>query len=322
MSRFTRNTVALAKTEATYGTDSIPTGSANAILMSAPTFKVGTNNVKRDLIRPYFGASEELVGTKWLETGFEVELVGSGTAGTPPAWGPLVTACAMAETIVAATRVDYLPVTDVQKSVSAYFNRGGVLHKSLGTRGKLSLSMKQGEIPKLKFEFMGLYGGVSAAALPAVDFTAFQTPQVVDNSNSLEIVIGGTVDPTGAPAVVGGTPYPSLGLEIDLGLDVPLTALVGGETVDVTDRQLTGKITIDVTAAQEVTFEGSVLANTLQSIAFLHGTVAGSKVLLFLPSMQFTNPTYDDLNGRALLTYDLTGVPTTAGNDELRIVTF
>jgi hypothetical protein len=42
---------------------------------------------------------------------FDVDLVGSGTAGTAPAWGPLIQACAFAEVIVASTSVTYNPVS-------------------------------------------------------------------------------------------------------------------------------------------------------------------------------------------------------------------
>jgi tail tube protein len=321
MSRFTRNTVMLSKAETTYGTDPVPTG-AEAILMSNPAFKLVTQNVDRNLVRPYFGNSEQLAGTKWLEHGGDVELVGSGTVATAPAWDALILACAMAKSVEVATRVDYLPVTDGQASVTNYVYKSGVLHKALGARGKLTINMKQGEIPKLGFAFLGLYGGVSAASPSGIDFSAFQVPTVVNNTNSAKLWIGGAVADTGAPAVTGGIQYPSLGLELDLGLEVPLTALVGGETIDVTDRKLSGKVTLDLTAAQEVTQEASVLANTLQAVSFLHGTVAGKKVLVHAPLMQFTNPQYDDLNGRQLLTYDLIGVPDGDGNNELRIVLF
>lgn len=322
MSRFTRNTAWLAKTETTYGTDAVPTGAANAILMSNPTFKLTNNTVDRALIRPYFGASEKLSGTKMLEHGGDVEFVGSGAAGTAPAWGPLLTACAFEQIIEATTRVDYLPVTDLQKSISAYIYKSGVVHRALGARGKVSLGMKVGEIPKLKFSMMGLYGEVAAEVPSGVDFSDFMTPQVVTNDNSTKLWIGGTLNDTGAPVITGGTQYASLGIELDLGLDVPMTALVGGETIDVTGRNLTGKITLDLGPSDEVDFEADVLANVVQSVAFLHGTVAGKKVMVFAPTMQLTNPQYDDLNGRQLVTYDLIGIPTSAGNDELRIVCF
>lgn len=323
MSRYTRQAAWLAKPEVTYGTDSVPTGAANAILMSNPSFKLNNLTVDRDLIRPYFGASEQLSSTKTLEHGGDVELVGPGVAGDAPAWAPLLLACAFAETLTATIRADYVPVTDGQASVSDYCFNSGALHKALGTRGKVSIGMKVGEIPKLKFQMIGLYGGISAAVPSGVDFTGFQTPQVVTNTNTTKLYLGASLNLDAlAPELTGGTQYPSMGIELDLGLEVPMTALVGGETVDVTGRKLTGKVTLDLTAAQEVTKEGEVLSNTLQSLAFLHGTVAGKKVLVYAPTMQLSNPTYTDLNGRQLVSYDLTGVPTTDGNDELRIVLF
>lgn len=325
MSRFIRNTTVLAKIETTYGTDSVPTGGANAILLSNPSFKLNTNNVDRDIVRPYFGASEQLVGTKWLETGWESEAVGGGTAGTPPPIGPLLRACAMAERAVATIRTDYTPLTDTQESLSLYVYRSGARHKSLGTRGKISLNMKEGEIPKFVFQMMGLYGGIAAATPSGVDFSSFQTPQVVTNTNTVEMKLGSTVNIDDlAPVVTSGTAYPSLGLEIDWGLNVPLTPLIGSETIDVTDRKLTGKVTLDLSAADEVTEEGLVLANTLTSLTLSHGTTAGNKVLVYLPRVQLTNPQDTDLNGRLLKSYDLINVPSLAvgGNDEIHVIFF
>lgn len=43
---------------------------------------------------------------------FDVELVGSGAASPPPAWGKFLRGCGFAETIVAGNRVEYTPVND------------------------------------------------------------------------------------------------------------------------------------------------------------------------------------------------------------------
>ena len=83
MGRFIRNTAILAKIESTYGTDATPTEGANAILISnASITPLQAQNVKRDLIRPYMGNSEELLGAAYVEMTFDVELAGSGAAGT------------------------------------------------------------------------------------------------------------------------------------------------------------------------------------------------------------------------------------------------
>ena len=105
MPRYARNALILAKVETTAGVDAAPTGAANALLVANLTINpLKANNVSRDLVRPFFGGSEQLVGTATVEVSFDVELAASGTAGTAPAWGPLLLGCAFA-----CQRVDAVP---------------------------------------------------------------------------------------------------------------------------------------------------------------------------------------------------------------------
>jgi len=320
--RLVRNTAILAKVEVTYGVDPVPTGGANAILISNQQVNpLVANNVDRAVVRPYLGGSEQLVGTRYKEVSFDVELVGSGTAGTAPAWGPLARACGLAETVTASTRVDYLPVSTGFESITIYYYDDGVQHVLLGARGTVQPNLRIGEIPKLSFRFVGIDGGDTAVANPTVTLTNFKTPLVVVDANSGDVTFGATHSPSGAPALVSGTIYPSQGLELDLGNAVNFTPLLGGETVDITDRQATGRLSLDLTAAQEVTFMGNVKSATVQSLGITHGTVAGFKSLLFMPSVQLINPGKAELNGKRLISYDLRVNPS-AGNDELRLVLY
>jgi len=115
MGRLDRTRIILAKIQPTVGTDSVPTGAANAILLAGmpkvTPFKA--NNVPRDLIRSYFGASEQLVGTGYVEMELPVELQGSGTGGSAPPWGPLFRGAGWAETLLAA------PVTGTAQAGAA-----------------------------------------------------------------------------------------------------------------------------------------------------------------------------------------------------------
>jgi len=320
--RLVRNTAILAKVEVTYGVDPVPTGGANAILISNQQVNpLVANNVDRAVVRPYLGGSEQLVGTRYKEVSFDVELVGSGTAGTAPAWGPLARACGLAETVTASTRVDYLPVSTGFESITIYYYDDGVQHVLLGARGTVQPNLRIGEIPKLSFRFVGIDGGDTAVANPTVTLTNFKTPLVVVDANSGDVTFGATHSPSGAPALVSGTIYPSQGLELDLGNAVNFTPLLGGETVDITDRQATGRLSLDLTAAQEVTFMGNVKSATVQSLGITHGTVAGFKSLLFMPSVQLINPGKAELNRKRLISYDLRVNPS-AGNDELRLVLY
>lgn len=318
MSRYFRNAAILAKVESTYGTDSGPTGAANAMLVSNMSISHAYDNVDRELIRPYFGGSEQLAGHRRVEIGFDVELAGSGAAGTAPAWGVLLKGCAMAETVTAGARVEYLPVTASQDSLTLYYHVDGVLHKALGCRGTVDMKMEAGGRPLLSVKFTGLDGGSTAAANPTPTLTAWKAPVVITDPNAGDILLGCAYN-TGA--LSGGTAFPSRGLSLTLGNDVKHTALLGGESVNVTGRQATGKVALELTAAQEATARADVAANTLTSLGFQFGTTAGYKVLVHAPAVQRINPAYEDVDGVALVAFDLRLLPSAAsGNDELRIV--
>lgn len=321
--RIIRNTAVLAKIESVYATDPVPTGGANAMLVSVLSINpINAQYVDRDNIRPFIGASEQLLGTRYTELGFDIELVGAGTVAVAPAWAPLMRACGFAETVTATFRVDYTLVSTGFESVTIYWYDDGVLHKATGCRGNAMFKLNAGGRPVISFKFTGLYNAPTAAANPSVTLTPFKTPQTVIDANSGDVVFGGThATGSSAPAITGGTLYPSQGLEIDLGNAVNFTALLGGETVDITDRSVKGKVTLDLTAAQEVSLIGAVEAATLQTIGLQHGTVANNKVLVWLAAAQLTNPQKAEVNGKRLVSFDIRATPTTAGNDELRIVT-
>lgn len=319
--RLNRSSAVLVKVETTIGTDAVPTGGANAMLVGNVDVRpLVANSVNRDRLRSYIGGNAALVGTKYKEISFDVEMVGSGTAGIAPAWGACMRACAFAETLIASTRVDYTPITDAQETVTIYAWKDGVRHVMLASKGEWSLTFKAGEVPKLKFRFMGLDGSESAVANPSLTLTGWRIPQVLTDAFTQDIVSGGTVSPTGAPAISGGTTIISDGIELQSGHEVSFTPLIGLETIDITAREVTGSTRLDETAANEITRLGLVRANTLAALSMLHGTVTGDKVLVHMPSVQFSEMQYDEINGKLLQRYALRGVPV-SGNDEIRIVT-
>lgn len=317
MPRIIRKTAILAKIETTYGVDALPAGATDALLISDASFDYQYNNVARDLLRPHIGASEELVGTRSVQMSFTVEAAGSGTAGTAPAWGPILRACGMAEVVVATKSVEYNPVSGGFSSATIYYSIDGVRYKALGCRGTFVLAMGEGERPVFKVAMTGLDGGVAAAADPALTLAAWKTPAVVTHQNSAGILLGCGYT---APAFTAGQAYASRGIEVTLGQDVKHVPLLGGESVEITARKTTGSIQLDLSAADVVTFMTAINANQLTSLGFTHGTTAGNKVLVYAPAVQRTNPKVVDFNGQAHLSMDLTFTPTSAGNDEIRII--
>jgi hypothetical protein len=316
MGRFIRNTAILVKIETTEGTDAVPTGAANALLVSDVSINaLNAQNVDRALIRNYFGASEQLVGTAYKSVEFTTELAGSGVAGTAASWGEPLRACGFAESGV-TTYKQYAPDTPGnQKSATIYYYDDGVLHKLLGAKGTVRIGLGIGERPTLRFSFIGVDGGDTAAANPSTTLTAWKQPLAVTNPNTSDVKFGGTYA-TGA--VTGGTAYTSRGLQLDCGNSVQFTPLLGGDYVDITGREVTGSLQLDLTAAQEVTMMGNVKSNTLQAISLEHGSTEGAIVGVFLSAAQLINPSKQDANGRRLIGFDLRSVPS-AGNDDIII---
>lgn len=319
--RLIRKTAILCKLETTYGVDPVPTGAANALVVSNVSINpLNAEYIKRDIIREYLGASEELPGASYVECGFDIELVGAGTLATAPAWGPLMRSIGFAETITAGARVDYTPVSGNFESSTIYYFDDGVLHKLLGVRGTATLDLTVGQKPTISFKMMGVDGGIAELANPNTTLTAWRVPQIVTDENSGDITIGATHAVAVAPVFTGGQAYPSQGLTIDLGITATFQKLLGGKSIAITDREVTGAVKLKLTAAQEVAFMADVKGAAKRSIGLIHGTVANDKVGVFLPAAQLKEPTKEELNGERLIGYKLRALPV-AGNDEFRIFT-
>lgn len=308
MALLSRKRTLLAKTEVTYGVDPTPTGAANAILVrNLSVTPLNAENVSRDLVRPYLGASEQLIASKYVGCEFEVEMAGSGAAGTAPGYGPLLLACGMAETIVASTTVTYAPVSTSFKSATIYYNIDGVLHKLTGCRGNVEMTIAAGQIPVFKFTFTGIYNAPSDTAAPAVTYTIFQTPLAANNSNT-----------TGFSLFSYSAALESMSL--NFGNQVTYRNLIGLEDVIMTDRAVTGNVIFEAPTMAAKDFFSLALGNTLGALDVTHGTVAGNKVQISSTKVDISNPTYSDSNSVHMLNVPLTLVPSTSGNDEISIV--
>lgn len=307
MSLLSRKRTILAKIESSYGTDSTPTGAANAILVrNLSITPLNAELASRDLVRPYLGASEQLIASSYVGVEFEVEMAGSGTAGTAPGYGPLLRACGMNEADGVAD-VTYTPESSSFESVTIYYNVDGVLHKVTGARGNFELSIQSGQIPTFKFTFTGLYNAPTDTAAPAVTYTAFQTPLAANNDNTTGFSL---FSYSGALSA----------LSLNMNNSVTYRTLIGAEDVLITDRSVSGQVVFEAPTIASKDFFTLALGSTLGALDITHGTTAGNKVQVTSSRVDISNPTYQDLNGIHMLQVPVTLVPSTAGNDELSIV--
>lgn len=310
MPKLTRKRAVLAKIEGTYGTDPTPTGSANAILVkNLEVTPLAANVVSRDLIRAYLGEFDQLVADKHVECSFEVEIAGSGTAGDAPAYGPLLRACGMSETVDAGVDVVYSPISASFESVTIYYNVDGILHKITGARGTVQIDITAKQIPVFKFKFVGIYNAPTDTALPSCDYSGFVTPLVANNTN------------TSGFSFFGVSTLVLSSLTMDVNNVVDFRSLIGSEYTQITDRRTMGELNFEAPALATFNAFSTALATATGALSILHGTTGGNKVQIDAPAVDVANPSYVDDNGVTLIKCPVAFLPE-SGNDEFTITVF
>lgn len=315
MGRKIRNTVVMIALQAAEGTPAT-FAAKDAVAVVEATIDYVYQNVERGLIRPYMGNGGTLVGTRHVKIDITTELFGSGTPGTPPAWGRLLRACTFAE-VVSATMVEYLPMTNGHEMLTIDYVLDGVRHRATEARGSVSFAMEPDGRPTLKFGFIGADAGRVVQTSTPVNFDDWKMPEVVNNANTKMVTLGGTY---AAGVVTGGTAYCSRGLSLDLAADLKFKSMLGCGGAEVDDRKPKGQVKLELSAAQEVAMMTDINDNKPVSVSLLHGSAAGKRVLFWMPRVTRNNPKVGDSHeGGVMLGLDLTPEPV-LGNDELRIV--
>lgn len=307
MALLKRKAVITAKIETVYGTDAAPTEAANAILVSDLTVDpMDMKTVSRDLLRQYFGNSEQLPTEIFSKASFSCEIAGSGTAGTAPAWGVLLRACGMSETITAGTKVEYKPASASLEAVSIYANVDGVLHKLTGARGTMKLGFAVNGRPQFNFDFVGIFNAVTDVTANPVTLTAWKTPLPVNRTNTPTFTLHGYAAKLQS-------------LDIDLANSLqPRSLINGADEVPIVDRKPSGNISMEAVRVADKDWWTAIKTVTLGALQLVHGTTAGNKVQIDGPKTQIVNPKYAESNGIVMLNAGLVFVPNT-GNDELVI---
>ncbi|WP_315742838.1 MULTISPECIES: phage tail tube protein [unclassified Bradyrhizobium] len=302
-----RKQVLLAKIEATYGTDPALTGALNAILAKNVSIQpMDGSDVSRDLVTPNFGNQPSFTAEEHVTITFDTELAGSGTAGTAPAWGPLLRACGCAEVIVATTSVTYTPITDNIESAYFKFWMGGTLHAIKGARGSAKLTANAQGIPIISWTFMGLWVAPSEVSAAVPTLTAFKKPVIVNKTNT----------PT---FTVNSVPLVMRNFTFDMANQVEPRMLVGSESVLITDHREQIDFTCEAVPVSTLDPYALAKAATTVPVSLVHGTVAGNIATLSVLTAQFKRPTgYQQNQGIAEWPLSMTALPN-AGNDQFSL---
>jgi len=308
MALLLRKRLILIETESSYGTDPTPTGADAVLVRDLNITPQQSDVVNRDVVRPYLGASEQLLANTRVECSFSVELAGSGAAGTAPQYGKALQACGLSETIVADTSVTYAPVSSSFSSVTIYYNIDGLRHKVTGCRGTFSINCTVGEIPTIDFTFTGVYVAPDDSALPSATYANQASPLIFKNGNTSSFQL---LSFAGALQA----------FSFDLGNNLVYRELVGGtKEVLLTDRAGTGSTTLEaVSIASKDYFAAALTDTSLGNLDFTHGSTAGNIVDFASTRVDIGDVSYSDQDGIAMFNIPYTCVPSTSGNDEFSL---
>ena len=292
MPKLHRKRSILAKAESSYGSDPTPTGSANYVqVIDLNIEPIVSDEVSRDLIRPYMGNYEVIPANTRVNVTFDVEMAGSGSAGTAPKYGAILKACGLSETVVSSTSVTYAPVTTPSDSVTLFVNYDGIRHKVTGARGTFSLNCEVNNIPRISFSLTGIFNAPTDTALPTVTVSNQASPLIFKNGSTSNFAIFGF-----AAALQSWN--------LDFNNEVIYRELVGGtKEVLITDRRPSGTAVIESVALSAHNFFTDYTGTSTGTNTWLHGTAAGNRVTVSCPQTDLGQPTYEESDGITTVSY-------------------
>ena len=307
MAKLMRNMLLMAKIQPVANTDAAPVPATNAMLARgiAPQ-PVQAEFADRALVKPYFGHTGQIQVQVYSVIEFEVELAGAGAAGTVPKYGALLRACGFSETVSAAVKVDYAPITSAQEAVTIHCYLDGIKHAMTDCKGTVSFQLSAKGIPVMRYIFTGYHVAATDTANPAgADYAGFIPPLAVNKQNTPTFTLHS--------AAVKATQ-----LSIDMANEINYRNYIGAESIAFTNRLPVGQATFEYDTIATKDWWTIAKNGTLNPLSLVHGITAGNIVQIDAPKVQILSPSLSDDTGIAMLNVSLALQPNT-GNDEILI---
>jgi hypothetical protein len=313
MTKSTHRRLLLAAVEQTYGTFETVAGTDAMLVQNLDCQPLDPGLIDRELVLPYFGQRPMIVGQKVGTVTFDVELAGSGTAGTAPQWGRLLRACGFGETVVGGTSVTYAPAMTNIVGVSFDFNNDGNRHRLQGCRGTATFNLAAGEIPRISFEFFGEYVAAATESQLTPTFANQAAPVVVNSANTTSVSV------LGLSACMQS-------FSLNLGNEIPLRQLAGcTHEYPITNRLPSGEVVVEApvigSGSGEKDYFAQVISQATGSISWQHGQTAGNIVTMTMGQCNIDGPTYSDSDGIQMLTLPYMAQATAANNEMSLVLT-
>jgi hypothetical protein len=250
-----------------------------------------------------------LVANKRVSVTFDVELAGSGAAGTAPAFGPLLKSCGLSETTSSGVSVTYAPVSSSFSSATIYCFYDGTRHKITGARGTVSFNLTAGQFAVASFQFIGIYNAPDDTAVSGSFTVANQAAAIEVNDTNMTTA-----------TFHGVTSARIESFDLALNNELLYKETASNKEVLITNRAPGGTAVIEAPAVGTTDFFAKAVAAATGSTSLVLGATAGNIVTLNAAQTDITGCSYADTNGVIALSMPYLALPTTAGNNEASLV--
>lgn len=301
-----------AKLETTEGT-AISLAAADA-KMRASNIVVTPNaaNTDRPISKSTLGDEPSVVEGESGQIQFDIELCGSGTAGTAPDFGVILRCNGFSETVVASTSVTYAEISEMGTGSSqcpsmtfAAFMDGDE-YRLAGARTKsISLNATAGQKVMLTVVVEGKWATATTTAL--LSPTYYTTPPLMFKGATLSI--------NAVTALVVRELNIETGTVTELREDG--TDATGFRSLALVDRAVRGRIVAEKGPFSEIDFFALAKAGTQMAFSAVFGATAGNICTITGPKVQVDFPAIQRLGGRLGQSVPLRFCKN-SGNDELQ----
>jgi hypothetical protein len=311
--------VVQARRETVPGTYLAPAPATDSLLVfDYEVTPMESEEVRSQLQRTFAGGYPSTYTAIRASHAFSVELCGSGTIDAPPFWMQLLRASLYgAPTIVPAASAGVSPISAGDgESYSLIGFRDNARHRARMCRGNAVFTFEEKRIPFVRYGWTGLIEG--AQPMDATTPTGVVLPTV---PAGVECSLGNTV------ITLDGFTLGVRRLEIDLGMKTEFYSHTGARAVifgkdDSGDRRsVGGNIVFEMPDPVTRNFFSSVIPRTRLAFNLLHGTAVGNRVTLNSSNCVLGRITYSVEQNRLFANCPLQFLPSSAGNDELIVIT-
>lgn len=265
------------------------------------------NTVERTRMHYGFGASAQINTGPYTTVQVTVPLAGSGTQGVPPACGPLLRACGLAEVVDDdAGTVTYEPVSEDYTRVNFWYVYDGEVQQLVDALGTATITCTAGALPTLQFTLTGRYNKPQA----------FQPGAHVLENQADELPVNEQNTPT---FTVHGHETVAQSFALDIGNTVVFENLINWQGVDITARASSGQIQVKAPGVgthdyfEAIESHGETHTGPLR---FVHGVNEGNIVEFLGAAAQLSGLSDQDQEGKLHYTMTATYLPVTLGGDD------